>query len=153
MTKMKFSASLIQWLKHWFRLDGRLSRLEYISTQVVNFWLMVCLMSMFSQFGWEDTPVGMSIMLLFGVSASVLTLIKRNTDMGKDFSHITLSFMPIICVYYWLEPLWRPGTLLDHANETLPAQRFSKIWQAFHWWILIIGFVGPVLWVVFHITT
>lgn len=147
---MTFLESLSEWLKNWFQIKGRLGRLEYASTQVVNFWLMIAMMALLSALGIENNPLGMLGVVALGVTAVILTVIKRYTDMGEPLSHIIKGLIPVVCVYYWLEVFWRPGDQAMDASETLPAQRFSRTWQGFHIGVIVLGFGFPVLWVFTH---
>lgn len=147
---MTFFESLVNWLKIWPQLNGRLGRLEYVSTQCLNFWLMVGLLMVFDTLNWDDSPVGMLVMLTVGTCLFVLTVAKRCTDMGQPFSYLANSLIPILCLYYWLELLWRPGVQDADADETLPTERFSRPWQAFHISIIVISVGVPVGWLLSH---
>lgn len=143
---MTFFESLWDWLKHWLQPKGRLSRLEYVSTQGINFWLMVGLLTAFDALNWDDSLVGLLVILTVGISLFVLTLAKRCTDMGESFSYLAKGLIPILCLYYWLELLWRPGDQDPDADETLPAERFSRPWLVFHASLVSITLGFPVGW-------
>lgn len=118
----------------WFLVQpfhplGRLSRLEFLNTQIYNFLLSIMLLSWLDSLGWSQQAPGMLLFLGFGTSLLLMSYIKRYQDMGLPLERLVYCLLPVICLYFWAEPFFRRGQAETNAAGPSPAQlRYHRSW-------------------------
>jgi uncharacterized membrane protein YhaH (DUF805 family) len=127
-----FRKSLAWFLRQLFHPFGRLSRIEYINTQLINFMLSIGLLVLFEKLKWSNQIWAMILFLLVFASLLIMTAIKRLNDLSEPLERLMYSILPIVCVYYWLELVFRAGQVdVNQAGEAPAIMRFTSSWMIF----------------------
>lgn len=123
----EFKQTLIWFCKQFLMTRGRLSRLEYFNVQYLNLLIASLWLGLFSKLTWADQNWGMIVLLLLYIVPAVLATLKRYQDMGEDLFRIIYCFIPIIGLFYMLEPFFRKGqSEVNQSGEDPLSSRFAQ---------------------------
>jgi uncharacterized membrane protein YhaH (DUF805 family) len=132
MGKKPFFTHFIWFCKQHFHPYGRLSRIEYLNTQLFNFILFGALYQFFTAMKWESQSWAMVLMLFIAVTLMIMAAIKRLRDMHEPATRLVYSLFPIVGLYFMLEPYFKPGYPEESEGIPPPSElRFDKQWLIF----------------------